>query len=540
VSRLERLVSTEILVIGSGIAGLSFALKAAEHGSVTVVTKKQRAASSTNYAQGGIAAVVAADDTIELHARDTLVAGAGLCHAAAVTSLVRDGPARLRELIDWGVAFTLDHGELSLGREGGHSRRRIVHAGDLTGREIERALLAALAARPNVRLHEDQLVLDLLTGYDARSGRARSIGALVFDHRHNERIRYDAPVVFLATGGLGQAYLHTTNPEIATGDGAAMAYRAGAQLANLEFVQFHPTALYPAGENAFLISEAVRGEGAVLRHRSGDPLMEGVHPLGSLAPRDVVARTIDFALKQTGEPHVMLDVSAIPADRFEDRFPGILAGCLERGVDPRDGGIPVVPAAHYACGGIRTDAGARTCLAGLFAAGEVACTGVHGANRLASNSLLEAVVYSHRAAAEVPLELARAERAWPSGHVDEAATPAPEPDATRRTAWSCARNELRRLMWRNAGIVRSLNGLDAAAHRLRELQVEFERDAADTLDPEWIELRNLIEASRLIVRSAQQRRESRGLHYLIDHPYRDNERYLRDTLLVSNPTQESY
>lgn len=527
-----RPVSAEVLIIGSGIAGLSFALKAAHHGRVAVVTKKQRAASSTNYAQGGIAAVMSSDDSIALHARDTIAVGAGLCHTRAVYDLVREGPARVRDLIAWGVDFTREQDHLSLGREGGHSRRRIVHASDLTGREIERALLAAVGAHDNITLFEDHIAVDLRVAVDPAAGGARCVGAFVLDHRVGELLCFDSPFVLLATGGFGQAYLHTTNPDIATGDGIAMAYRAGARVANLEFVQFHPTALYPAEEGAFLISEAVRGEGAVLRRRSGEALMEGVHPMGSLAPRDIVARAIDLALKQSGEPYVLLDLSPIPRQAIERRFPGILAECGARGLNIREEPIPVVPAAHYACGGVWTDARSRTTLPGLFAAGEVACTGVHGANRLASNSLLEAVVYSHRAAAEVPLALAASAR----GPRDRAGPPPADPlpraaDETMLANWRCRRDELRHLMWENAGIVRSTEGLEHAATALADLRRQVEIDHRDALDPALIELRNLTEVARLVVRCALLRRESRGLHFTQDYPYRDNERHLRDTVL---------
>src|SRR5919109_5274343 len=453
-------IDVDILVIGSGIAGLSFALKAADHGSVHVITKKERAASSTNYAQGGIAAVFAPDDALELHVRDTLVAGAGLCHLHAVETLVRDGPARVRDLIDWGVRFSRSGNELSLGREGGHTRRRILHAGDLTGREIERALLDAAAAHPHIRVFEDLQAVDLTIGVDAAYGEPRCSGAIVLEHRTGALHHFRAHLVFLATGGLGEAYRHTTNPDIATGDGVAMAYRAGVTVANLEFVQFHPTALYPAREGAFLISEAVRGEGAVLRRRDGRSFMDGVHPLGSLAPRDIVARTIDLALKESGDPYVLLDLSPIPAHHIEHRFPGILEECRARGVDILREPIPVVPAAHYSCGGALTDAVGMTSLAGLIAAGEVACTGVHGANRLASNSLLEAVVYSHRAALCVERELARAGRAV----LETSAGAAPVFEPRTSAAEECAgaapatdhaeavRTELRELMWEAAGI----------------------------------------------------------------------------------------
>jgi L-aspartate oxidase len=533
--------STDVLVIGSGIAGLSYALKAAQHGSVAVITKKQRADSSTNRAQGGIAAVMAPDDSVTLHVRDTVVAGAGLCSLPAVQMLAAEGPARVRDLMEWGVAFTQEAGSLSLGREGGHSRRRIVHATDLTGREIERALLAAVGDDPAILLHEDFLAVDLLVGVDERTGRPRCYGAEVLDHRSGERVRFDAHVVMLASGGFGQAYLHTTNPDIATGDGVAMAYRAGALIANLEFVQFHPTALYPAEGGAFLISEAIRGEGAVLRAPDGSPLMEGVHPLGSLAPRDVVAREIDRTLKHTGAAHVWLDLAPIGAATIERRFPGILNECSARGIDIRRELVPVVPAAHYACGGVLTDARGRTTLSGLFAAGEVACTGVHGANRLASNSLLEAVVYAHHAAGELPLELLRAGRAGHGpGTAANPADDAPAGTELEAAAWQCRREEIRRVMWSDAGIIRSTERLDHALDVVtRDLQRIEETYNKGTSDAQLIELRNLAEVARLVVHSARQRRESRGMHTNIDFAYRDNVRFLRNTLVQRDGFQET-
>jgi L-aspartate oxidase len=527
--------SADVLVIGSGIAGLSFALKAAEHGSVCVVTKKERAASSTNYAQGGIAAVMAPDDSVELHVRDTLVAGAGLCHLPAVESLVREGPARVRDLIEWGVRFSASSRELSLAREGGHSRRRIVHAADLTGREIERALLDAVAAHPRVRLVEDLQAVDLIVGHDEVADTPRCTGALLLEHRTGTLVEFAAGMVLLATGGIGQAYRHTTNPDIATGDGVAMAYRAGVSVANLEFMQFHPTALYPATDRAFLISEAVRGEGAVLRRLDGTPLMEGVHPLSSLAPRDVVARTIDLHLKQTGALHVLLDLSPIPKAELERRFPGILAECGSRGIDIRSEPIPVVPAAHYSCGGVLTDHDGRTSLAGLFAAGEVTCTGAHGANRLASNSLLEAVVYSHRAALLVAHEIAKAGRVNGGsvrGPEDSTATGARSTETRTASATDVARTRLRDLMWEDAGIARSDARLEVAAHELLTLENQARALYEERIDTDTIELRNLVEVSGLIVECARQRKESRGLHYNIDYPYRDNERFLRDTVMT--------
>lgn len=527
--------SADILVIGSGIAGLSFALKAAQHGSVCVVTKKERAASSTNYAQGGIAAVMAPDDSVELHVRDTLVAGAGLCHLETVRSLVREGPARVRDLIDWGVRFSSTSQDLSLAREGGHSRRRIVHADDLTGREIERALLDAVAQHPRVRLVEDLQAVDLLVGHDARADARRCGGALLLEHRTGALVEFSARMVLLATGGIGQAYRHTTNPDIATGDGVAMAYRAGVSVANLEFMQFHPTALYPATDRAFLISEAVRGEGAVLRRLDGRPLMEGVHPLVSLAPRDVVARTIDIHLKESGARHVLLDLSPIPAAKIERRFPGILEECGNRGLDIRREPIPVVPAAHYSCGGVLTDGAGRTSLAGLFAAGEVACTGAHGANRLASNSLLEAVVYSHRAALLVEHETAAADGSARGAVIGEARG---NSSAAQIVASSDAadtdriRDRLRHLMWEYAGIARSDARLDEAALELEDLWGEAQALYTAHIDTGTVELRNLVEVSTLIVACARQRKESRGLHYNVDYPYRDNERFLCDTVMT--------
>lgn len=531
-SRLE----AEVLVVGSGMAGLSFALKVAPFAHVLLLTKKERAASNTNYARGGIAAVMGENDDPELHVRDTLEAGAGLCHREAVEILVREGPERVRELMEWGARFARGEGErLSLGREGGHSRRRIVHAADRTGREVERALLQSVADEPRIEVLEDFLVVDLLVEGEGRDGR-RCAGAVVLDHVRGELREVRADVTYLATGGCGQVYRHTTNPAIATGDGVAMAYRARARVANMEFIQFHPTALYPTEDPAFLISEAIRGEGAVLRRLDGTTFMEGYHPRGSLAPRDVVARAIDRELKLTGAPHVILDISPIPADEMERRFPGAVEGCRERGIDLFRDGIPVVPAAHYVCGGILTDDEGRSSLPGLFAAGEVACTGVHGANRLASNSLLEAVVFGHRAARAVveQVEAGRG-RSGASGASLGTIGPAgagPPPEAV---LVSHDRGEVRRLMWDLVGIVRSDERLAIAEERVRQMLDEHEALwQRGPWTPERVELRNLLQVAHLIVRSAVGRRESRGLHYNQDHPEPD-EACRHDTVLAREP-----
>lgn len=523
-----REASTDVLVIGSGIAGLFFALRAARYGRVAIMTKKDRPESSTNYAQGGVAAVFAADDTPELHARDTLVAGAGLCHRDAVTVLVTEGPLRVRELMELGVRFSREGGELSLGREGGHSRRRIVRADDLTGREIERALLDAVAEHPNIELYENHVAVDLLTADDPSAGGVRCCGALLLgpDEAATPQPVF-ARAVVLAAGGCGQVYRHTTNPAIATGDGIAMAYRAGARIANMEFVQFHPTALYPASDRSFLISEAVRGEGAVLRRLDGTSFMERYHPLASLAPRDVVARAIDREMKQSGDAHVLLDCSSIPASEIRARFPNILAETSRRGMDMLREPLPVVPAAHYLCGGVLTDTHGRTSLPGLFAIGETACTGVHGANRLASNSLLEALVFAHRAAERMGPQL-RALRL-----LEPPLPPAVEVGPpVEGVVLVHDRDEIRSLMWDLVGIVRTDHRLALAEGRLRQIATQYDQLwPAHAITPELVELRNLVQIALLITWCAQLRRESRGLHYTLDHPHRDNEHFLRDTIL---------
>jgi len=533
---------TDFLVLGSGIAGLTFALKASEFGSVTVVTKKERAESNTNYAQGGIAAVIDPSDDISAHVDDTLVSGAGLCNTAAVETLVEEGPRRVLELIELGAVFThTSSGQLDLGREGGHSHHRIVHAADLTGREVERALLHSVAAKQNIRVREHVAAVELITEHHIPEGRRlgvrhrRCYGVYALDRETGRVSPIVARRTLLASGGSGQVYLHSTNPDIATGDGVAMAYRAGAVIANMEFVQFHPTSLYaPSRKGTFLITEAVRGRGGLLRARNGHRFMEGHHPRGELAPRDVVARAIDAELKRTGEPCVYLDISSIGEREFRAEFPNIAAEC-DRCLDPAWSaagslGIPVVPAAHYQCGGVLSDMDGRTSIRNLSVCGEVACTGVHGANRLASNSLLEALVVAHRAAKAH----ADDSRSW----IHEAIPPIPEWNdrgASNLDEWVVIehdRREIQQIMWDLVGIVRSNARLLRAERRLRLIRDEIEEYfRRTTVTLELIELRNLAETALLIVASALVRKESRGLHFTTDYPELDDRLYLRDTIM---------
>jgi L-aspartate oxidase len=534
---------TDVLVVGSGIAGLTFALEVAREHRVLLVTKKERAESSTNWARGGIAAVLGEDDDPSLHIADTLEAGAGLCHPDAVELLVREGPGRVRELVARGARFARHEGRLSLGKEGGHSRRRIVHAGDRTGREIERTLLKAVEENPRILVFEDHLAVDLLLHGDPPA----CAGALVLDRTTHEMERVVARITFLATGGWGQVYRHTTNPLIATGDGLAMAFRAGARVANLEFTQFHPTSLYGSGDPAFLLTEAIRGEGAVLRRRDGVEFMAQAHPQGSLAPRDIVARAIDRECRETGDPFVLLDLSPVAPEAAQRHFPDALRECAARGIDPFDG-IPVVPAAHYGCGGILTDRHGRTSLPGLLAAGEVACTGVHGANRLASNSLLEALVFAHRAAEITDVEMARLpgpeEGATPAvpvpggGGLDpRASLPTPGGESTAPLSGGSSpllearREALRETVWRVAGIVRTDQLLEEGVEAVAAFHTEAGRLLAAAPSADAHEFRNLVTVAELIVRSAVLRKESRGLHYNVDHPLRDDRRFGTDTVL---------
>jgi L-aspartate oxidase len=529
----------DYLVLGSGIAGLTFALKVAPFGRVAIVTKKDRAESNTNYAQGGIASVTSKEDSFELHVADTLVSGAGLCKESVVRAIIEEGPARIEELIELGMKFTEREipsapggKELDLGREGGHSKRRILHAKDVTGREIENALLAAIAAQPGIRIFEDHVAIDLITsqklGY---VGENRCLGAHVFDKKRNRVETFTAPVTLLATGGCGKVYLYTTNPDIATGDGVAMAYRAGAAVANMEFVQFHPTCLYHPRAKSFLISEAVRGEGGVLKTIDGQEFMDGHHPLKSLAPRDIVARAIDSQMKKTGADHVVLDITKKPAPFIIDHFPNIYKTCLRFGIDITREPIPVVPAAHYQCGGVVTTVDGETDIAGLYAVGEAACTGLHGANRLASNSLLEALVCAHRAALRV-----RGQKLSPVDYTIPLWQAGSATDADELVVVSHNWDEIRRLMWDYVGIVRTNKRLQRAQARLANLQQEIHEYYWNfNVTSDLLELRNIATVAELIVQCALNRPESRGLNYNLDFPNPNPEWAQRDSIVRKIP-----
>lgn len=531
--------TADFVVIGSGIAGLTFALSVAEHGHVVVITKKDDVESATNLAQGGIAAVMDGSDSFEKHIEDTLVGGVGLCRREAVELAVRGGPAAVGRLMQWGSRFSTDAAStagahLSLGREGGHSERRIVHAADMTGKEIERALLDRAHSHPNIDVWEDHIAIDLVLSEDR--GKRECIGVHTFDVTGNQVNTLASAVTVLATGGCGKVYIYTTNPDIATGDGVAIAYRAGASVRNMEFIQFHPTCLYHPDVKSFLISEAVRGEGALLLSLSGERIMEGVHPRLELAPRDVVARAIDRTMKASGDKHVLLDISDVGADRIMARFPNIYARLMELGIDMTAEPIPVVPAAHYLCGGVAVDLECRTGLPGLYACGEVAHTGMHGANRLASNSLLEAVVFSERAAAaaaeELPDRRAAARAAHGSEWTGNPAGPMPE-GVLIDYNWDIAR----RLMWDYVGIVRTERRLELAGERMAAVRrdiMEFYQRYPVSRD--LLELRNISLVGELVIASALSRKESRGLHYMEDYPDRDDEHFLRDTIVEGRRT----
>jgi len=506
-------VDTDYLVIGSGIAGLNFALLAAEHGRVTVITKKKPDDTNTNWAQGGVAAVLAKDDTFERHIEDTLVAGDGLCDRPIVELCVLDGPAQVQRLLDIGVRLDRKpDGELDLGREGAHSRHRVVHWEDVTGREIQRALLAAVAKHSNITVLDEHIAVDLLS-MAKYGGDPACFGAYVLDRKSGEVKTICARATVLASGGTGKVYVYTSNPDVATGDGIAMAYRIGAAVCDLEFVQFHPTVLFHPMARNFLLSEAMRGEGGVLRLATGETFMENYHPMKSLASRDIVARAIDNELKKSGADSVFLDMTHLDAGFVRGRFPNIYERCLGLGIDITKQPIPCVPAAHYMCGGIKTDRNGATTIAGLYAVGECAFTGLHGANRLASNSLLEGMVYSQRAAAAVrdtprvrPAQVA----SWSSGDAT---------DSNDAIVVSLNWDEIRRFMWSYIGIVRSDKRIERARRRIEILRDEIREYYLDfKVTSDLVELRNLALVAHLIIESARRRKESRGLHMTLDYP----------------------
>jgi len=515
--------SADFLVLGSGIAGLLSALKLARLGRVALVTKKAAAESNTNYAQGGIAAVMSALDSFESHVKDTLVAGAGLCDEAVVRLTVAEAPARVTELRDLGVQFSERESVVDLGLEAGHSHRRILHAGDITGREIERALVEAVRADRRVALVENHLAVDLLMD------RARACrGAYVMDRGSGRIEPLTAGAVVLATGGAGKVYVYTTNPDIATGDGMAMAWRAGAVMADMEFVQFHPTCLFHPLAKSFLLSEALRGEGGKLRLKSGARFMPRWDKRAELAPRDIVARAIDAEMKRTGDECVFLDMTHRPRAFLRSRFPNIYEKVLSFGIDMAEVPIPVVPAAHFFCGGVKTDVWGRTSIPRLYAVGETARTGLHGANRLASNSLLEGCVFAHRMAED----LARP-GALPAAAPFKAAPWRYGKAVTSDEAVVVSQNwdEIRRLMWNYVGIVRTNKRLARALARMEILNREIAEYYWHTVPtPDIVELRNIADVATLVIRSAMARHESRGLHFTLDYP-RKSARFRRPTIL---------
>lgn len=527
----------DFLVLGSGIAGLSFVIHASKYGNVILITKKNESESNTNYAQGGIACVLNKDDSLESHIDDTLVAGTGLCNKQAVEILVSEGPERIMELISWGVPFSKSVSSknpcnLDLGKEGGHSHHRIVHAKDLTGHAVENTLLQYVKSLKNVKILEHHYAIDLITNHHVRTSKSPKIncyGTYVLDTVSRSIIKIQSKITCLATGGAGQVYLHTTNPSIATGDGVAMAYRAGAVIANMEFIQFHPTTLYHEKANSFLISEALRGFGAILKDKNGIEFMDKYHHLKSLAPRDIVARAIDNEMKISGEPCVFLDIRHVAPKEVKKHFPNIYGKCKSLGIDITEELIPVVPAAHYICGGVNVDTHSRTSIENLYACGEVACTGVHGANRLASNSLLEALVFAKRAVDNASQRIKKlpklSSRDIPDW--DDRGTI----DNEEWILLSHNRLEIQSAMWDYVGIVRSNFRLHRALRRINLLHKEIEDFYKRTkISAQLLELRNLVTTAELIVKSAIKRKESRGLHYTTDFP-NQNSRKFNNTLI---------
>ncbi|MDR3330905.1 MAG: L-aspartate oxidase [Endomicrobium sp.] len=519
-------MKSDYLIVGTGIAGLSLALKAAKDGSVSLITKRKIFDSSTGRAQGGIACVTDKFDSFKEHIYDTLVSGAGLCDAKMVKKMVIEAPGRIKELIDLGVDFTKKNDSISdfdLGLEGGHSKRRILHAGDITGSEIERVLISNVVKHQNIIIHEEHSAVDLILDSNEICR-----GAYIFSNKKSNLEIFEAKVTVLACGGAGKTYLYTTNPDVATGDGIAMSYRAGADIANMEFVQFHPTCLYNSETKSFLISEAVRGEGAILRLKNGEQFMDKYSPQKELAPRDIVARAIDNELKSRRENFIYLDITSKSRNFLMKRFPNIYAKCLEYDIDMAKEMIPVVPAAHFFCGGVIVDENGRTNVKNLYAAGEVACSGIHGANRLASNSLLEAIVYADRVYKD-SLQFIKEEYSrlrFENKSVRNKNSLENNSTIYYMQEWE----EIRRITWNYLGITRSNEKLSKAKKRIDILKNEIDQyfnSVAITVDN--IELRNIACIADLIVRSAMMRKESRGLHYNIDYPFISSD--IKDTVI---------
>ncbi len=516
----------KVLIIGSGIAGLSAAIHFSEFSDVILLAKSSLDDGNTRWAQGGIAAVWSETDSLAEHKADTLAAGAGLCRESTVNICVNEGPARIQELIDFGVEFTRDpsnHSDYDLHREGGHHKRRILHAHDFTGLAIEETLIKKVASIKRIKVLEHHMAIDLImegkiNPKHGKPGLGACLGTYAFNEKTEEIIPIAADLTILASGGAGKVYLYTSNPDVATGDGIAMAHRAGARVANLEFMQFHPTCLYHPNAKSFLITEALRGEGAILRNLAGEDFMKRYHEMGSLAPRYVVSQAIDLELKRTGAPHVWLDVSMMSEKHFQEHFPQVDAMLKSHGIHAPKEMIPVVPAAHYLCGGVYVDENARTSVEGLLAIGETACTGLHGANRLASNSLLEAAVFAKRAAdfareTLIHSSTLKPDKSLPAWDLGRAI------DMEEQIDIAAIWREIRTLMWNYVGIVRSNRRLYRARERLALIRHDVNHDYWKfKVSRELIELRNLLTVAELIVECALRRKESRGLHVNVNYP----------------------
>ncbi|MEJ6611791.1 MAG: L-aspartate oxidase [Porticoccus sp.] len=525
---MNTICTQEILIIGSGAAGMTVALELAVKYKVGILSKSAIESGSTWWAQGGIAGVFDHQDSTESHYQDTLEAGAGLCHEEAVRYTVESGPNAIHWLIEQGVKFTQSEDKkYHLTKEAGHSHRRILHAADSTGKEVSTSLADRVKTNPNIRLYENHVVVDLITQADKNSSRVRCTGAYVLDVQKDCVIVFQAKSVVLATGGASKAYLYTSNPDGATGDGIALAWRSGCRVANLEFNQFHPTCLYHPNAKSFLLTEALRGEGAYLRLPNGERFMSKFHPKEELAPRDVVARAMDYEIKRLGCECLYLDITHKPVSFIDQHFPSVKAYCLSFGIDISKDLIPVVPAAHYTCGGIMVNSLGQTDLWNLYAVGETAFTGLHGANRMASNSLLECVVYGRAAAKAISESISSIPEFDIANPWDESRVTYSDEDVIISHNW----NELRRFMWDYVGIVRSQKRLERAEHRVKLLQKEIQEYYSNyKIGKNLIELRNLVLVSELIIRCAKQRKESRGLHYTLDYPELSS--IAKDTIMV--------